>query len=137
MVDFSHFGHLFILLTFDYSDILTVLDALTPIQLNEWNLPKLDLKTYQTSLPQVFCGGDLAGVANTTVESVNDGKTAAWYMHCYLQVWSNSDSFLSFQSTLKLRRTNVFRIYHSIHLLNCHCFTVQLMMWTSQLKFVA
>lgn len=64
----------------------TVLDALSPIQLNEWNLPKVDLKTYETSLPQVFCGGDLAGVANTTVESVNDGKTAAWYMHCYLQV---------------------------------------------------
>lgn len=64
-----------------------VLDALSPIQLNEWNLPKVDLKTYQTSLPQVFCGGDLAGVANTTVESVNDGKTAAWYMHCYLQVY--------------------------------------------------
>uniref|UniRef100_A0A182XLU9 Dihydropyrimidine dehydrogenase [NADP(+)] n=1 Tax=Anopheles quadriannulatus TaxID=34691 RepID=A0A182XLU9_ANOQN len=38
-----------------------------------------------TSLPAVFCGGDLAGAAETTVESVNDGKTAAWYMHCYLQ----------------------------------------------------
>lgn len=65
---------------------MAVLDALSPIELNEWHLPKVDLKTYQTSLPHVFCGGDLAGVANTTVESVNDGKTAAWYMHCYLQV---------------------------------------------------
>ena len=34
----------------------------------------------------VFCGGDVAGVANTTVESVNDGKQAAWYMHRYIQV---------------------------------------------------
>lgn len=65
---------------------ISVLDALSPIKLNNWNLPKVDLKTHQTSLPQVFCGGDLAGVANTTVESVNDGKTAAWFMHCYLQV---------------------------------------------------
>lgn len=65
-----------------------VLDALSPIKLNQWNLPEVDLKTHQTSLPQVFCGGDLAGTANTTVESVNDGKTAAWYMHCHLQVCS-------------------------------------------------
>ena len=40
-----------------------------------------------TSEPNVFCGGDLAGYANTTVESVNDGKQAAWHMHRYLQVW--------------------------------------------------
>lgn len=37
-------------------------------------------------MKQIFCGGDLAGAADTTVESVNDGKTAAWNMHCYLQV---------------------------------------------------
>lgn len=43
-------------------------------------------KTQQTELSQVFSGGDLAGIADTTVESVNDGKTAAWHMHCYLQV---------------------------------------------------
>lgn len=55
----------------------------------------MDLKTYQTSLPQVFCGGDLAGVANTTVESVNDGKTAAWYIHCYLQVLVETVFFLN------------------------------------------
>ena len=40
----------------------------------------------ETSVPGVFCGGDFAGVANTTVESVNDGKTASWHMHVYLQV---------------------------------------------------
>ncbi len=39
-----------------------------------------------TSEPNVFVGGDLAGSANTTVESVNDGKQAAWYIHQYLQV---------------------------------------------------
>lgn len=38
-----------------------------------------------TSVDWVFCGGDLAGVSETTVEAVNDGKTAAWSMHRYLQ----------------------------------------------------
>lgn len=65
---------------------ISVLDALSPVELNKWNLPKLDSNTHQTTVSQVFCGGDLAGTANTTVESVNDGKTAAWYIHCYLQV---------------------------------------------------
>ena len=47
-----------------------------------------------TSEPNVFCGGDLAGVANTTVESVNDGKQAAWYMHMHLQVRVNEHLLL-------------------------------------------
>lgn len=86
--DGNIFKFIFILFVnlFGSSLLILVLDALSPLKLNEWNLPKVDWKTHQTSLPQVFCGGDLAGVANTTVESVNDGKTAAWYMHCYLQV---------------------------------------------------
>lgn len=59
---------------------------MAPVKLTKWNLPEINPKTHQTSIPQVFCGGDLAGSADTTVESVNDGKTAAWYIHCYLQV---------------------------------------------------
>lgn len=66
--------------------LYVVIDALSPVPLDSYNLPKKNEKTQQTELSQVFCGGDLAGVADTTVESVNDGKTAAWYMHCYLQV---------------------------------------------------
>ncbi|XP_058819124.1 dihydropyrimidine dehydrogenase [NADP(+)] [Topomyia yanbarensis] len=62
-----------------------VIDALSPVPLNRWNLPQVDPKTQQTQIASVFCGGDLAGAAETTVESVNDGKTAAWYIHCYLQ----------------------------------------------------
>lgn len=57
-----------------------------PVPLNKWNLPIVDSNTQQTQLKEVFCGGDLAGSADTTVESVNDGKTAAWFMHCHLQV---------------------------------------------------
>ena len=58
------------------------------MQLNKWSLPEVDPETMVTSQPNVFVGGDLAGCANTTVESVNDGKQAAWYMHQYLQVYN-------------------------------------------------
>ncbi|KOB68976.1 Dihydropyrimidine dehydrogenase [Operophtera brumata] len=63
-----------------------VKEAMTSVKLNRWGLPDVNEKTMQScSNPQVFIGGDLAGVAETTVESVNDGKTAAWFMHCFLQ----------------------------------------------------
>nr|CAD7201866.1 unnamed protein product [Timema douglasi] len=59
--------------------------ALSPIKMNRWGLPDVDPITMQSSEIGVFCGGDLAGTSDTTVESVNDGKTAAWYIHKYLQ----------------------------------------------------
>ncbi|XP_022126972.2 dihydropyrimidine dehydrogenase [NADP(+)] [Pieris rapae] len=60
--------------------------AMSGVKLSRWGLPDVDGNTLQSvSEPRVFVGGDLAGLAETTVESVNDGKTAAWYMHCYLQ----------------------------------------------------
>lgn len=59
---------------------------MAPVKLNRWNLPEVDGETLSTSVPGVFCGGDLAGIAHTTVESVNDGKTAAWYIHKFIQV---------------------------------------------------
>ncbi|XP_034489970.1 dihydropyrimidine dehydrogenase [NADP(+)] [Drosophila innubila] len=61
-----------------------VRDALSPLEFRS-GLPVVDRQTMQSSVPQVFLGGDLAGVANTTVESVNDGKVAAWSIHCQLQ----------------------------------------------------
>uniref|UniRef100_W5MNS6 Dihydropyrimidine dehydrogenase [NADP(+)] n=1 Tax=Lepisosteus oculatus TaxID=7918 RepID=W5MNS6_LEPOC len=62
-----------------------VKEAMTPIKFNRWGLPELDPETMQTSEPWVFAGGDIAGLANTTVESVNDGKQASWYIHKYVQ----------------------------------------------------
>ena len=59
-----------------------------PIKMNRWGLPEVNNETMVTSEPWVYCGGDLAGVAQTTVESVNDGKTASWGIHRYLQVRS-------------------------------------------------
>lgn len=64
---------------------LEVKDAMASLRFNKWGLPEVDPDTMQTSEPSVFCGGDLAGISETTVESVNDGKTAAWFMHKYLQ----------------------------------------------------
>uniref|UniRef100_A0A8P0T7A2 Dihydropyrimidine dehydrogenase [NADP(+)] n=2 Tax=Canis lupus TaxID=9612 RepID=A0A8P0T7A2_CANLF len=63
----------------------TVKEALSPLKFNRWNLPEVDPETMQTSEPWVFAGGDIVGVANTTVESVNDGKQASWYIHKYIQ----------------------------------------------------
>uniref|UniRef100_A0A7E4UTH7 Dihydropyrimidine dehydrogenase [NADP(+)] n=1 Tax=Panagrellus redivivus TaxID=6233 RepID=A0A7E4UTH7_PANRE len=62
-----------------------VVTALAPVKLNKWGTPEVDRSTQGTSDPAVFVGGDIGGVAETTVESVNDGKTAAWYIHKYLQ----------------------------------------------------
>ncbi|CAM4593955.1 unnamed protein product [Leuciscus chuanchicus] len=59
--------------------------ALEPVKLNGWGTPKVNCETMQTSEPWVFAGGDIAGLANTTVESVNDGKQASWHIHKYIQ----------------------------------------------------
>uniref|UniRef100_A0A8C5B8I0 Dihydropyrimidine dehydrogenase [NADP(+)] n=1 Tax=Gadus morhua TaxID=8049 RepID=A0A8C5B8I0_GADMO len=62
-----------------------VAEALAPVKLNRWGTPDISTDTMQTSEPWVFAGGDIAGLANTTVESVNDGKQASWHMHRYIQ----------------------------------------------------
>lgn len=58
----------------------------------------------QTSEDWVFAGGDIAGVAETTVEAVNDGKTASWSIHRYLQV----------RSTTFMRTTHEYGIKYNI-----------------------
>ena len=60
--------------------------ALSPVNRNKWGLPDVHPQTMVSSEPDVFCGGDIAGMAQTTVESVNDGKQASWHMHKYIQV---------------------------------------------------
>ncbi|XP_039195736.1 dihydropyrimidine dehydrogenase [NADP(+)] isoform X2 [Crotalus tigris] len=62
-----------------------VKEALYPLKFNRWGLPEVDGETMQTSEPGIFAGGDIGGLANTTVESVNDGKQASWFMHKYIQ----------------------------------------------------
>jgi len=63
----------------------TIRDAMGGISMNKWGTPDVNSDTMTTSEADIFCGGDLAGVAGTTVEATNDGKVAAWSMHKYLQ----------------------------------------------------
>merc|ERR1719220_3221520 len=64
--------------------------ALEGIKLNKWGNVDIDPMTMtSTNTPNVFCGGDLAGTAETAVEAVADGKLAAWSMHGYLQSLHN------------------------------------------------
>lgn len=62
-----------------------ILEALKPVKIDKYGYPEVNYTTMQTSVPGVFCGGDTANISDTTVESVNDGKTASWYMHKYIQ----------------------------------------------------
>lgn len=62
-----------------------MIEALSPVPLNSWGLPDINSKTHQSKIENIFVGGDLGGHAETTVESVNDGKTAAWSIHCHLE----------------------------------------------------
>ncbi|XP_030378168.1 dihydropyrimidine dehydrogenase [NADP(+)]-like [Scaptodrosophila lebanonensis] len=62
-----------------------VKDALFPLEIDKSNRVKVDKMTLATSVPKVYCGGDLAGISGTVVEAVNDGKVAAWNMHLQLQ----------------------------------------------------
>lgn len=71
-----------------------LIEALKPIELDQRSgLPKIDPQTMMSSTAGVFCGGDLSGYTETTVEAVNDGKTAACNIHNYLkqQLMSSSD----------------------------------------------
>jgi dihydropyrimidine dehydrogenase (NADP+) len=62
-----------------------LLQAIQPLTLNKYGTADIDLETmHNKAHPWLFCGGDLIG-NGTTVEAVNDGKTAAWYIHKYLQ----------------------------------------------------
>lgn len=64
----------------------TVISALEPLKLNKYGNIDVDLKTSKTQIPWLFAGGDVVGIAETTVEAVNDGKTSAWSIHRYIQV---------------------------------------------------
>jgi len=60
-----------------------VVAACEPLQI-QGGYVKVDDVTGSTDIPWIFAGGDLVG-NGTTVEAVNDGKQAAWWMHKYLQ----------------------------------------------------
>lgn len=80
-----------------------LIEALKPVNLDPLSgLPKIDPQTMMTSVNGVFCGGDLSGITETTVEAVNDGKTAAWNIHNFLkqQLLNQNNSSINSDSIL-------------------------------------
>ena len=63
-----------------------LVEALSPLKLKSSGYLDVDPTRMTTDCEWIFAGGDIAGVSETTVEAVNDGKTASWSIHRYLQV---------------------------------------------------
>eukprot|EP00761_Pharyngomonas_kirbyi_P003127 gb/GECH01003131.1/.p1 GENE.gb/GECH01003131.1/~~gb/GECH01003131.1/.p1 ORF type:complete len:1040 (+),score=276.95 gb/GECH01003131.1/:1-3120(+) len=61
-----------------------IIKSCEPLKFNEWGKVDANDDTGATQVPWVFCGGDIIG-NGTTVEATNDGKTASWGIHQYIQ----------------------------------------------------
>lgn len=62
-----------------------LLSAASPLKINKWGSADIDTNTMESKgNPWLFAGGDVAG-NGTTVEATNDGKTASWNIHKYIQ----------------------------------------------------
>jgi len=62
-----------------------LLEAISPLKLGRNGFADVDSESMQSKdAPWLFCGGDLIG-NGTTVEAVNDGKTASWNIHKFIQ----------------------------------------------------
>lgn len=55
------------------------------IEFNEWDMPEVDQTTFQTSLPQVFVGGDAAWGPENIITAVAHGHQAAISIHQHCQ----------------------------------------------------
>jgi heterodisulfide reductase subunit A len=55
------------------------------LEVTEWGTPEVDPVTLQTSMAQVFAGGDLATGPGLVVEAVGQGHVAAESIHRYLR----------------------------------------------------
>lgn len=60
-----------------------IIDACKPVEINDWGKIIVD-EQMSTKIEGIFAGGDIVG-SETLVEAANDGKTASWYMHKYIQ----------------------------------------------------
>jgi len=57
----------------------------TPLTINKWGCANVNEETGQSQDSEyIFCGGDIIG-NGMTVEAANDGKTASWNIHKYIQ----------------------------------------------------
>ncbi|MPZ99620.1 MAG: NAD(P)-binding protein [Dehalococcoidia bacterium] len=55
-----------------------------PVEVDRWNLIKVDQRTGQTNVPYIFAGGDVVNGADLVVTAIADGKRAATWLHNYL-----------------------------------------------------
>jgi formate dehydrogenase major subunit len=57
---------------------------LKELVLSKWGTPDADPRTLQTSIPDLFVGGDLFRGPQTVIQAIADGRTAANSIHQYL-----------------------------------------------------
>jgi len=57
---------------------------LKDLVLSKWGTPDADPQTLQTSIPDLFVGGDLFRGPQTVIQAIADGRTAAMGIHQYL-----------------------------------------------------
>jgi formate dehydrogenase major subunit len=57
---------------------------LKELALSRWGTPDADPQTLQTSIPDLFIGGDLFRGPQTVIQAIADGRTAAGSIHQYL-----------------------------------------------------
>ena len=57
---------------------------LKDLVLSKWKTPEADPNTMQTSIPDLFVGGDLYRGPQTVIQAIADGRTAALSIHQYL-----------------------------------------------------
>lgn len=55
------------------------------LEFDEWNLPKVDRKTFQSTIPRVFFGGDAAFGPENVITAVAHGHEAAVSIHLFCE----------------------------------------------------
>jgi formate dehydrogenase major subunit len=69
-----------------YSDLTFIENDpdLKDLVLSKWGTPDADPQTLQTSIPDLFVGGDMFRGPQTVIQAIADGRTAALGIHQYL-----------------------------------------------------
>jgi formate dehydrogenase major subunit len=69
-----------------YSDLTFIENDpdLKDLVLSKWGTPEADPQTLQTSIPDLFVGGDLWRGPQTVIQAIADGRTAALSIHQFL-----------------------------------------------------
>jgi len=59
--------------------------ALSDLKCTDWGTIVVDKETMQSSIPEIFAGGDIVRGGATVILAMGDGRTAAAGMHKYIQ----------------------------------------------------